>query len=339
MTKRRRVQPPVQRISGPGELVQAVPYLLGFHPARSLVLVGMRGTRLVVTARLDLADAQSGGIGYTIAALAHAGSTSVVVAVYDDDARIDDADDLPWHQLACDVEADAEAAGCVLSDVLLVARGRYWSLSCANPECCPPEGTELDTGPSAFTAAATYTGMVALPDRAAVEALLEPVPDDERARVKAPIEQAERAAVAETVAGRGHRYERSIKRAIFAAARAAAEPGWPGSTADDLVRFAAALRVIGIRDAVWMAVDDRRIDGRELWRELARRLPSPYDVAPLFLYGWASWRRGAGALTRVAAERAIASDPEYAAADLLLAALDNVVDPRRMPRLRAAKSA
>jgi hypothetical protein len=93
-----------------------------------------------------------------------------------------------------------------------------------------------------------------------------------------------------------------------------------------------------VRDAVWVAVDDRRLDGRPLWRQLARQLPSPYDAAPLFLFGWTSWRAGNGMLAGLAAERALASDPGYTAADLLLRTLVmNGVSPRSVPSLRSAR--
>ena len=36
------------------DLIAAVPYLLGFHPAQSLVVAAMRGERLVFAARCDL---------------------------------------------------------------------------------------------------------------------------------------------------------------------------------------------------------------------------------------------------------------------------------------------
>jgi hypothetical protein len=95
------------------------------------------------------------------------------------------------------------------------------------------------------------------------------------------------------------------------------------------------LRVTGIRDDMWLAVDARRIDGRELWRLLGRQLPDPYAAAPLFLFGWASWRAGAGALANIAADAALASDPSYTAADLLLAVLSRGIDPRSMSPLRS----
>ena len=340
MTSRRApaVPRPTQRISGPGELLQAVPYLLGFHPAQSVVLVGLNGKRVVVTARLDLADAQLGAISYTLDTLSRAGSTSVIAVIYDDTATVreDDDDELPWQELAWDIETDAELVGCELIEVVLVSTGRYWSLVCDNLDCCPREGREVVHAGSAFSAAATYAGMVALPDRASLETLLDPLPDAQREALRDAIGHAERAAVRDTIAGEGARYERAVKRALFAAARASHTPKWAGTSGDDAARFGAALRVLPIRDAVWMAIDDRRLDGRPLWRDLAHRLPSPYDAPALFLYGWACWRHGDGALARIAATRVVQSDADYTAGDLLLAALNQVVDPRRMPRLRSA---
>jgi hypothetical protein len=326
----------VQRLSGPAELVQAVPYLVGFHPADSLVLAGLDGARVVVTARLDLGDAQLGAAAHTLATLARAGCTSVIGVVYDDDATAPPAGgpaQLPWRELAEDLLADGAALGCAVLDVLLVSRGRWWSFSCESARCCPAEGQEVPTAPSAFTAAATYTGMVALPDRAALEAELAPLPDESRAALADAIAAAEHAAIRQTVAGEGARYERAVTRAIFAAARRSDEPKWPGSDEGSVAEFGAALAVIPIRDAVWLAIDHRRLDGRPLWRELARRLPAPYDVAPLFLFGWASWRAGNGALANIAADRVLRADPGYTAADLLLTALLRGVDPRTMPRL------
>jgi hypothetical protein len=141
------------------------------------------------------------------------------------------------------------------------------------------------------------------------------------------------------VGGAEARDQRSVKRALFAAARTADAPGVEFDLPDEkLVRFAVALRTVAVRDAVWIAIDSRRLDGRALWRQMAGRLPAPYDAPPLFLFGWATWRDGDGAFAGMAAERALDSDPTYSAADLLLAALAQAIDPRRMPRLRGARS-
>jgi uncharacterized protein DUF4192 len=324
-------------ISGPGELLQAVPYLLGFHPQDSLVLIGLDDDRLVVTARLDLVDACAPGVvAHTLDAMVRGGSTAVLAAIYDDAPAMVGAAAVASH---ADLVGEVTRAGCDLLEILLVSDGRWLSLMCSEPDCCPDEGHALPTEPSAFAAAATYDGVVALPDRAALEAVLDPLPTADRNALSPLIAEAENAAVAAALGHSARRLERSTKRAIFTAARESDLPGWRGLDAETVARFGAGLSGIALRDAVWTAVDDERLDGRPLWRELARRLPAPYSAAPLFLFGWAAWRSGDGTLAGIAAERAVASDPGYSAADLLLAALSHGIDPRRLPRLRLPRSA
>jgi hypothetical protein len=326
----------VHRLRGPGELIQAVPYLLGFHPRHSLVLVGLDGGCITITARLDLADAATPGtVEHTLHALRGAGSTALVAMVYEDDARAADSASRAAAETLADVVEDAgEAVECTVLDSLLVAAGRWWSLRCQVEECCPASGRPIPDAPSAFAAAATYSGVVAMPDREAVAAALDPLPAAERARLDESLSVAEDTAVQAALDGRRRAWLRRLKRDLFAAARSCEDPKWSRADDADAARFAVALGETEIRDAVWLAVDDGRLDGRPLWRDLARRLPSPYDAAPLVLFGWAAWRAGDGTTSRMAAERALLSDPGYTAADLLLAAVSCAVDPRTFPKLR-----
>ncbi|MGH8960648.1 MAG: DUF4192 domain-containing protein [Jatrophihabitantaceae bacterium] len=328
---------PTMRISGPADLLQAVPYLLGFHPSDSLVLIGLADGHLVVTVRLDLVDlAEPRVLAEAIDAMHRGGTEELVGAVYDDCPT---SWPLPWAGVARTLSNECDRTGCNLSDVLRVSGARWWSYECSSPECCAPEGNELPDAPSPFVAAATYAGLVALPDRDSVSAQFEPLPAERRAALEPLIGEHEHAAVRAVLEGHGERWDRSVKRALFAAARAADRSAPDALSDDDAARFAVALSAIGMRDSVWMAIDDGRLDGRALWRDLARRLPSPYDATPLFLFGWASWRAGNGALAGMAAQRAIDSDPTYSAADLLLAALARGLDPRQLPRLRLPRTA
>ena len=208
-------------------------------------------------------------------------------------------------------------AGLVLGDLVVVAA----------PEV---RGAEPDDGPrgtSRVAAEATYAGLVALEDRQDVVDLLTPESTRHRARLRAALD-----AEARLVAGvdaDGRRRRRTAIRALFAATRTLA-------VVDDaaLVRFGAALFTTEVRDACWLAVEAGRVDGEALWRELGRRLPGPYDAAPMFLFGWQRWRNGDGVLAAIAARRALDSDPEYTAAGLLQLAVTDGLDPFRTPRLR-----
>lgn len=337
------------RVRGPADIVAAIPYLIGFHPARSVVVMGLdpqRNGRVVVTARIDIDDVADSPatLDHTMNGIARSTATRVLVAVFDDGARPDPAElehrgvaGLPWAGLAREIEQSAGDRGLEVEEMLLVVAGRSWSYQCDDPSCCPPEGRVLES--SSVPAECTYAGLVALPDRAALEATLDPLPDEERDRLLFALDLAEYDAVGVILGGADARLDRSVKRALFAAARAA--DGNPAATPSDerVVQFGSALQRPSVRDAVWLAVDGGRLDGRRLWRDLARRLPAPYDASALFLYGWASYRAGNGALAGIAAERALASDPACYAADLLLSALSRAIDPHTLPRLRRPRSA
>lgn len=358
-----RSQRPIARhcISGPDDLLQAVPYLLGFHPRDSLVVVGLDGGRLVVTARLDLDEVGTTlTLADTIAAIRAGGARELIAVVYADSAepasdervipgpgrsatgrRVTDTAlrSLAWAAVALALESVAQREGCVLAEALLVRDGRRWSYVCDDDACCPSTGRALPSAPSVFAAEAVVDGVVVLPDRESLAAVLDPLPDDVRAELSAELAEAEHEAIAAVLAGGGQGRERASTRAILDAARASGEPGWTSPSRTELARLAVALTATSIRDAVWMAIDDGRVDGRPLYQELARRCPSPYDAAPLFLFGWSSWRKGNGVLAGVAAERAVTSDPAYSAADLLLTALNRGLDPHRFPKLRLPRSA
>lgn len=326
----------VHRLSGSAEVLDAIPYLMGFHPTESLVLVGLSRGEVAVTARVDLSDiGQLDLIDDTTAGLRRGGVQQFVLVVFDDRSTAPPGgfDDLPWSTAVSAVAQTAARSGIEVVEALLLCRGRWWSYLCDEPACCPRDGTPLADAPSVFAAAATVDGVVALPDRAALAATLDPLPEPERAALEPLLAAADNAAVAAALDDRLAEYEGTLVRELLLAARSSEAAGWPPPDDVTIARWAAALSATSVRDELWLAVDSRRLDGRPLWAELARRTPTPYDAAALFLLGWANWRAGNGALAGMAAERALTSDPSYSAADLLLAALAQAIDPRTFPRL------
>lgn len=298
-------------VTGPSQLIHSVPYLLGFQPTNSLVLIGLDDKRLVVTARVDLSDALS-VTAKTLESMKRGGSSTIVAAVY---GELPGGARLPYRDVVNEVK---QAAGWLLNlpikDVLYVHDERMWSYVCESSICCPPEGKPLDheEGP-VFPDTATP-----LASRADLEARVAPADDLVPTSIIEHWAQMDLASVPALLD-------------VVAAIELAAGIGGPYSD-DELARFGVAMRDILIRDTVWTGVDSG-LNGEALWLEMARRLPAPFSAAPLFIYAWAAWRKGDGALARIAVCRVLELDPEYSAANLLAAALEAGMPPWTTPPL------
>src|SRR5690606_38523101 len=99
-------------------------------------------------------------------------------------------------------------------------------------------------------------------------------------------------------------------------------------TDDQALRLAQWATILPVRDALWALITPasaRTMVG--LWSHVARCAP-PWISAPArTLAGFASWLSGDGARALIAAERAIAVDPDYTLAGLLLETLAMGVPP------------
>lgn len=144
------------RLSGPADLISAIPYLMGFHPTESVVLVGLNGQQVAVTARLDL-DAGAQPVHDTLATLA-ASADSVVAVVYTEQPAPRWLTELP-----------------VLDAVLVTGEG-WRSLLCDDPTCCPPQLRPLPDPASPIAAQAVLAGLGTVPNREQLEASLRPGP-------------------------------------------------------------------------------------------------------------------------------------------------------------------
>ena len=338
------------RISEPNELLDAVPYLLGFHPRDSVCVLGFSGNsdatsrRVELAARIDIPaipDAAAAG-RHVMAALARSGSHSAIGLIYPDDAEDRLQVRHRWRWLHNMLTATSQAFDIALLDVLVVSADHWWSLCCGDESCCPDEGHARVIGESATAAEAVFAGLVAANDRSELGACLDGDTAERRARLDPLIAEAENRVVQ---ARTNNQYRRLIGRDTAAVLRAAANPVDDAAvrrgirlTARQLARHAVALGEHTVRDALWLAVDERSVEAGPYLLQIIRQLPRPYDAAALFLFGWQQWRSGNGTLACIAGERALASDPGYSAAELLIAAVQHGLSPVTTPLLRAPRA-
>ena len=329
---------PTARLTTPAQMAAALPLWLGYVPTESLVVVCChepRG-RIGLTLRFDLPPPGSEDdlVEEVARRVAAEDATRVLLAVYTDGSGQPLADLLV-----------AELDHLVVTDVLLVRDGRFWSLLCREPACCPAEGTPVDAGRDAsavrlLAAEQVLEGRAVLPDRAALARTLA-APSFLAAEVARQRCEMAAALLADAVeeAGVGVAAEASL------AAWAEAVEEWrspPGRLGDQqAAALAVSLVDTWVRDAL---ADCPRSDVAAmtaLLAELCRRTPAPWDAAVCTLYAWVTYCSGAGAEVTIALERALTSDPEHRLAQLLLAALQGQVKPQDLRRVtgRAAREA
>jgi Domain of unknown function (DUF4192) len=312
----------------PTDLLAAVPYLLGFHPADSVVVIGLSGTRVVFSARADLPPPEAPPDA-TLAVADHLGE---VLA----GQRVDMALVIGYGAAATvtrtmlPLREALRGYGVHVAEMLRVEDGRYWSYLCESVRCCPPEGTPYDVTGTEVAAVATYAGRVALPDRAALERSLAPTDGAEREAVEVATERAAHALAAE--AGRAKDPAGSRRRAgVRGLVRAVRRYADGGRLADEeLARLTLLLNHIDVRDLCWARVTTagEQLDAHlDLWSDVTRRARGDLIAAPATLLGYAAWRSGNGALAWVAVERALDADPAYSLALLLGEALERALPP------------
>jgi hypothetical protein len=323
-------QRPRVRISSPAGLLAVVPYLLGFRPSRSLVVVGLGppGRQVKVGFRYDLPDPPDPQLARDIAAhaaavLAGQQLTGAVVAGYGPGPLVTPVADTLVDKLP--------AAGIELWEVLRVEDGRYWSYLCTNPSCCPADGVPFDETAHPAAVAMTVAGQAVLPDREALAATLAPPAGQHAESIHAAARRAEDRARQLTATASPRAARRLLidhGRSAVAEAISTYRDGATITSDDQLAWLALTLAALPVRDDAWARMDPAHTDAhRRLWTDVTRRAPDPYLPAPASLLAFTAWQSGNGTLANLALDRALAADPDYSMALLLREILAAGVPP------------
>lgn len=322
----RRTKPPpdqtLLRIDpfDPQELLGLIPYLIGFRPDESFVLLLFDGPRLILTTRVDLPPsheaAQLVDHGRALAA-AHGATGAIAVAF---SSRFDQAVDLldRWRAAWNRAErgrlrrrgALSRSKGrerCAVIDALCADGRRWWSRGTPLGRT-KTAGTPYDPRASGAAAEAVLAGLSTFDSREALEA-----------EVSGPA--AEDIPGLATLSARAVRDQDSMNR-IARQTRMAelVTTALDGDTLEDetCARMAVLTTDVMVRDVAWSLITTERADDHaRLWAQVVRRTIDRYALGPLGLTGVAAWIGGNGALMNCCIERAERIDPSYSLISLL----------------------
>jgi len=347
----------------PAELADALPYLLGFRPEESVVLIALHGergrfggrVRLGIPGRAEdwppiaeqLAQCLVGGcerrgtrpegiVAFLCAEPVGAESGRQVME------RL--------RPLAQVLRTACGSLDVPVFEVVCISAGSFWTYCCPNKQCCPSEGVPLlRPGTSVLAAATAYAGVQVDVTPREMRARLTPWESAAAADQEAALDAAGMAIVRRILEEDGHADVAAdtldLARRIMARMTAApmVRDRLEADLQDDelLAHDEAAALILGLQDrttrdqaAEWME-GDTAAPALRLWRVLARRCVGAYGehaAAPLSLAGWVAWSLGDTAEGQEALAMALCADPDYTFAQLLHHACAGDLDPEPIRR-------
>lgn len=338
-------------VSGIGEIIALLPYELGFVPADSLALVGLREGRLTVTARLsrpgplEVVDAAR----QLAAGVARSGPDELIVLCYGGFGRSDGdfVDVLRW---------ELDDAGVEVSHVASIDGG-LWRAEHCTCGCCPLELAQIpDASKVEPVAEHVLRGVVPASSRAELERRF----DLRHACIAQAVGQAlSGGAPSHPAAGAVDQDGADALRRVLCGTESAVHR----LPVEVLAAATAAVARITVRDYVlaWLmpdflspeqvlpegvdehydlgppplrtrdeaTFDDPVADVAGRLEEWVACLPREHSVPVLMLIAGIQWTIGSGVLAMLAVQRALAIDPECRLAQLFAVAVRSGLRPHR----------
>ncbi|MFC8127910.1 DUF4192 domain-containing protein [Streptomyces sp. NPDC057302] len=347
----------------PAELADALPYLLGFRPEESVVLIALHGdrgrfggrVRLGIPGRAEdwppiaeqLAQCLVGGCERR-----GARPDGVVAFLCAEPVGAESGQQVMerLRPLAQVIRTACGSLDVPVFEVVCISAGSFWSYCCPNEQCCPPQGVPLPRpGTSVLAAATAYAGAQVGVTPREMRARLTPWVSAAATEQEAALDAAGMALVHRILEEDGHAevaadtldLARRIMARMTDAPPISDRPEADLQDDDLLAHDEAAALILGLQDrttrdqaAEWME-GDCAPPALRLWRALARRCVGAYGehaAAPLSLAGWVAWSLGDTTEGQEALDMALCADPSYTFAQLLRHACTGDLDPEPIRR-------
>lgn len=338
------------RLREPGDLIAAVPAMLGFMPARSLVVTVLRAdpespeaAAVEVVTSMDLDNRGRSAIGLLVERVAgicvrHRAVAALALVI----------DDRATEPTGRDAGVRARTHGDLVAalehrlDADAVPLAGAWAVQAIGPELpwwtlSGPwsRGLQHDPATSMVTLRHVLDGRPVRRSRRELTDLLA-VDPGARDATAAALEIAAAAAARRLAGLVQHGDPRVRLRLELCRVLRYLERVEAGVrlTPVELADLAVALRDPALRDIMFGLAPGSHADGAEaLWTQLARALPDPDRAEAAALLGYCAYTRGDGPLAGVALDAALTADPQHRMANLLELGLQTGMPPERLRRL------
>lgn len=338
---------PAVRITGPSGLVAAVPYLVGFAPVESVVVVLLTPPprSVALSLRMDLDLGADTGVDAAVEVLGDALDRAIVFGTVLDRAHLvvfsEAAGGLPAEELIESLVVMLAERGVDVGEVISTTGDRRWCYTQQHPHPCPAEGHPLERSEMlAAQASLVRAGVGYLTSRSE---LVESIAlDPDRALPAEALTRAKGERDARVRSGDGVGWRRLQEDTLWTAfdsayddaALASRGAAWAVALADSRVREPVLFRVL-----VGLGPSRRQelLAGARMWLSaLVARAPGSDGGPVAATLAAVAWQQGDGAFARIAAVRALEAQPGNTLGELILAACSSGMPPREWIRVLAS---
>ena len=297
-------------LTSPHDLLAAIPFLIGYHPHNSLVMVSLKDDAVGMAMRIDLpSEIAREGYDLLVSHLVREEAEAALIVAYAEENSADP------ENVLINISAALVRAGIDIKESLIVRNNRFRSMLCSDLTCCPPEGTQVPDLDSSRIAAEHVIAGHPMPFEN-VDGLVQSI-----AAVRTSFETGWQDEVQEFWISSDTEEIRDLQRDGATAIIDLAGEYRQSRGAEDrelVARVIGRMSDIQVRDFALGSHSEETADFYwAMWRDLLRIAPRGF-VAPIAcLFAAMAYERGEGALAHKALDRALHDDDQYSLALLL----------------------
>ena len=312
-------------LTSPLDLLNAVPFLIGFQPKDSIVILSLREGAIDLAMRIDFPHSLDlEQLETLVGHLTRNGAEAAIIISYIPESN-SDADLI----LKCFAET-IEERSIPVKEALVIVGDRWRSTLCADERCCPLEGSPLPVlTDSRIAAEQVALGRpIPFPNQEALIESLSPITDE--------------CLVAELIS--------SIEPFDYSIDPSPRQRKGAQAVLDFLYDFEAdgtcrdlalisevlvSLQDLQVRDFALGTFSDEKSDTYfDAWKWLMRIAPATYIAPPATVFAALCYERGDGAMANRALDRAMSDNPNYALTLLLRQVFSEGMSPSIFKTMR-----
>jgi hypothetical protein len=309
-------------VTTPSDLLAAVPFLIGYQPSDSIVLMSLKDESITMAIRIDFPDSISKREASALVEKFRGSDGALLVSYIPDDCLDAESVIRPL------IEA-LDLASVPLRESIIIVGNRWRSLICGDSDCCPLEGSLLpDLSHSRIAVEEIAQGKL-MPFKNLIEMAnsLDPEIDEVILEMMGRIEPID--------------YENDPVPAQRDGANAILD-FLHDFEVDRICRdkrlvakVLVRLKDLQVRDFALGSMNSENDLYFDAWKWLLKKAPQGFIAAPATLFAVASYERGDGAMANLALEKAESDQPNYSMVNLLRQLFRSGKPPTIFAELRA----